>query len=390
MKKIIVVYLVFCFYSECIFAQVKVQDSTTAIYNEIHDLSKKSKFNKFVYKLLFRSSALIDQNSNTEKKVQAKPNISNKSNGKIIRKIIIETLDPFGQSVSNESKKPQNTFERFGNSIHLKTKEFTIKNLLLFRKFDLCDSLVLKESERLIRSQRYIREVVVTPIFLGASNDSVDVKIRVLDSWSLIPNGSYSSNQSSLKLTERNIFGLGHQISGNLQNRLDTKEQAFFARYSINNIKNSFIRLDLEYSNEFNNNSRRSVNLSRPFYSVFAKNAGGIFFENTLTTEFFPVADSLVATPIKFEFQEYWYGRAFRLEKNSVKDAVYTNFITAVNFNRRAYLLNPDVSLDSSSFFTTEQNFIGNIGLSKQRFYQDNYFLIMISSRIYLTGIILL
>lgn len=373
MKKIIVVYLVFCFYSECIFAQVKVQDSTTAIYNEIHDLSKKSKFNKFVYKLLFRSSALIDQNSNTEKKVQAKPNISNKSNGKIIRKIIIETLDPFGQSVSNESKKPQNTFERFGNSIHLKTKEFTIKNLLLFRKFDLCDSLVLKESERLIRSQRYIREVVVTPIFLGASNDSVDVKIRVLDSWSLIPNGSYSSNQSSLKLTERNIFGLGHQISGNLQNRLDTKEQAFFARYSINNIKNSFIRLDLEYSNEFNNNSRRSVNLSRPFYSVFAKNAGGIFFENTLTTEFFPVADSLVATPIKFEFQEYWYGRAFRLEKNSVKDAVYTNFITAVNFNRRAYLLNPDVSLDSSSFFTTEQNFIGYIGLSKQRFYQDNY-----------------
>lgn len=373
MKKIIVVYLVFCFYSECIFAQVKAQDSTTTIYNEIHDLSKKSKFNKFVYKLLFRSSALIDQNSNTEKKVQAKPNISNKSNGKIIRKIIIETLDPFGQSVSNESKKPQNTFERFGNSIHLKTKEFTIKNLLLFRKFDLCDSLVLKESERLIRSQRYIREVVVTPIFLGASNDSVDVKIRVLDSWSLIPNGSYSSNQSSLKLTERNIFGLGHQISGNLQNRLDTKEQAFFARYSINNIKNSFIRLDLEYSNEFNNNSRRSVNLSRPFYSVFAKNAGGIFFENTLTTEFFPVADSLVATPIKFEFQEYWYGRAFRLEKNSVKDAVYTNFITAVNFNRRAYLLNPDVSLDSSSFFTTEQNFIGYIGLSKQRFFQDNY-----------------
>lgn len=373
MKKIIVVYLVFCFYSECIFAQVKAQDSTTTIYNEIHDLSKKSKFNKFVYKLLFRSSALIDQNSNTEKKVQAKPNISNKSNGKIIRKIIIETLDPFGQSVSNESKKPQNTFERFGNSIHLKTKEFTIKNLLLFRKFDLCDSLVLKESERLIRSQRYIREVVVTPIFLGASNDSVDIKIRVLDSWSLIPNGSYSSNQSSLKLTERNIFGLGHQISGNLQNRLDTKEQAFFARYSINNIKNSFIRLDLEYSNEFNNNSRRSVNLSRPFYSVFAKNAGGIFFENTLTTEFFPVADSLVATPIKFEFQEYWYGRAFRLEKNSVKDAVYTNFITAVNFNRRAYLLNPDVSLDSSSFFTTEQNFIGYIGLSKQRFFQDNY-----------------
>lgn len=366
--------LFFCFFTSGVHAQVKEQQrDSVKIYHDLHDLSKKSKFNKFVYKLIFRSSALSDQYSNTEKKDIAKSNISNKCNGKIIRKIIIETLDPFGQSVTNEDKKPRNRFERFGNSIHLKTKEFTIKNLLLFRKFDLCDSLVLKESERLIRSQRYIREVVVTPIFLGATNDSVDVKIRVLDSWSLIPNGSYSSNQSSIKLTERNIFGFGHQISANLQNRLDTKEQAFFARYSINNIKNSFIRLDLEYSNEFNNNSRKSVNLSRPFYSVFAKNAGGIFFENTLSTEFFPVADSLVATPIKFEFQEYWYGRAFRLEKNNVKDAVYTNFITAVNFNRRAYLLNPDASLDSSSFFTSEQNFIGYFGLSKQRFYQDNY-----------------
>jgi hypothetical protein len=355
------------------YTQVKKQDSTTVIYNEIHDLSKKSKFNKFVYKLLFRSSALKVENLVTEKKNKAKPLISNKSNGKIIRNIIIETLDPFGQSVTNENKKPRNGFERFGNSIHLKTKEFTIRNLLLFKKNEFCDSLLLKESERLIRSQRYVREVVVAPISLGASNDSIDIKIRVLDSWSLIPNGSYSSNQSSLKLTERNILGFGHQISGNLQNKLETKEQAVFARYSINNIRNSFIRLDLAYASEFNKNSRRSVNLSRPFYSVFAKHAGGIFFENTLSTEFFPVADSLVATPIKFEFQEYWYGRAFRFGKNSIKDAIYTNFITAVNLNRKAYLLNPDASLDSSSFFTTEKNIIGYFGLSKQRFYQDNY-----------------
>jgi hypothetical protein len=355
------------------YAQVKKQDSTTVIYNEIHDLSKKSKFNKFVYKLFFRSSALKVENPVTEKKNIDKPLITNKLNGKIIRNIIIETLDPFGQSVTNESKKPRNGFERFGNSIHLKTKEFTIRNLLLFKKNEACDSLLLKESERLIRSQRYVREVVVAPISLGASNDSIDVKIRVLDSWSLIPNGSYSSNQSSLKLSERNILGFGHQISGNLQNKFGSKEQAVFASYSINNIKNSFIRLDVSYASEFNKNSRRSFNLSRPFYSVFAKNAGGIFFENTLSSEFFPVADTLVEAPLKFEFQEYWYGRAFSLGKNSFKDAVYTNFITAVNFNKKVYLLNPDASLDSSAFFTTEKNIIGYFGLSKQRFYQDNY-----------------
>ena len=206
-NKTVFFVLFICFFTLSGHAQVKTQDSTTVIYNEIHNLSKKSKFNKFVYKLFFRSSALKVENPVAEKKTITKPLITNKINGKIIRNISIETLDPFGQSVTTESKKPRNGFERFGNSIHLKTKEFTIRNLLLFKKNEACDSLLLKESERLIRSQRYVREVVVTPISLGASNDSIDVKIRVLDSWSLIPNGSYSTNQSSLKLTERNILG---------------------------------------------------------------------------------------------------------------------------------------------------------------------------------------
>jgi len=373
MDKKIVIYFLFCFFCEGVFAQVKEKDSTTAIYQDIHNLSKKSKFNKFVYKLFFRSSALRVENLIPEKKAIIKPLITNKSNGKIIRNIIIETLDPFGQSVTNETKKPRNGFDRFGNSIHLKTKKFTIRNLLLFRKNGICDSLLLKESERLIRSQRYVREVVVTPIFLSSTNDSIDIKVRVLDSWSLVPNGSYSSNQSSIKLIERNLFGFGHQITGNLENQFSPKEQAFFARYTINNIKNSFIRFDLEYTSEFSNNSRRSVNLSRPFYSVFARNAGGVYFENTLSTEFFPVADSLVIEPVKFEFQEYWYGRAFRLGKNIIKDNVYTNFITAVSYNRKAFLRKPDKTLDTSSFFTSENNIIGYVGLSKQQFYQDKY-----------------
>ena len=373
-KKIVIYFLFcFCFFCEGVFAQVKENDSTTAIYQDIHDLSKKSKFNKFVYKLLFRSSALKVENLIPEKKPIVKPLINSKSNGKIIRNIIIETLDPFGQSVTNETKKPRNGFERFGNSIHLKTKEFTIRNLLLFRKNGICDSLLLKESERLIRSQRYVREVVVTPIFLETNSDSIDVKVRVLDSWSLIPNGSYSSNQSSIKLTERNLFGFGHQITGNLENQFSPKEQAIFARYTINNIKNSFIKLDLEYTNEFNNNSRRSVNLSRPFYSVYAKNAGGVYFENTLSTEFFPVADSLVPNQVKFEFQEYWYGRAFKIKEKRFKTDVYTNLITAVSYNRKAFLRKPDELLDTSSFFTSENNIIGYVGLSKQQFYQDKY-----------------
>ena len=206
-------------------AQVNEQESDSAkIYKDIHDLSKKSKFNKFIYKLLFRPSALKVQNLIPEKNSKKQLLISKKASGKVIRNITIETLDPFGYSIKNENRVPKNGIEKFGNSIHIKTKEFTIRNLILFRKNDLCDSLLLKETERLIRSQRYVREVSVTPVLISTASDSIDIKIRVLDSWSLIPNGSLSGNQSSVKVTERNILGFGHQISGELENKFSPKE----------------------------------------------------------------------------------------------------------------------------------------------------------------------
>ena len=110
MNKKIAVYFMFCFclFCEGIFAQVKENDSTTSIYQDIHDLSKKSKFNKFVYKLLFRSSALKAENLIPDRKPVEKPLITNESNGKIIRNIIIETLlDSFivlKDTLSNQDK----------------------------------------------------------------------------------------------------------------------------------------------------------------------------------------------------------------------------------------------------------------------------------------------
>ena len=201
-NKTVFLILFFCFFTLCGFTQVKGQErDSVKIYQDIHDLSKKSRFNKFVYKLLFRSSALFVEAVFPDRTKQKKALMVSKSNGKIIRTISIETLDPFGYSIRDESRVPRRGIDRFGNAIHVKTKVFTIRNLVLFKKNERCDSLLLKETERLIRSQRYIREVVVIPVPVATASDSVDIKIRVLDSWTLIPNGSLSGIQSSVKLT---------------------------------------------------------------------------------------------------------------------------------------------------------------------------------------------
>jgi hypothetical protein len=344
-----------------------------SIYQDIHNLSKKNKFSRFVYKLIFSESALKAENLIPFKSKKEEKLVEKHQEGKIIRNIIIETLDPFGYSVTDEKKEPKRKFEKFGNSVHIKTKEVTIRNIMLFKKHDKLDPKLLLESERLIRSQRYIREVTIIPIDINNSKDSIDIKIRVLDSWTLIPTGSLSSTESSAKLTERNILGFGHLISGNIKNRFDTRERAVYAHYAINNIKNTYFRFDLDYANEFNNDSKRSVNINRPFYSVITKNAGGFYFENRLRTEQFPVLETFSLQNISYDFQEYWYGRAFKINSESNPERYFTNMILALTYNQKVFDSRPDAILDPTNYFSNEKNWIGIIGVSRQKFYQDQF-----------------
>ena len=344
-----------------------------SVYQGINDFSKKNKFSRFVYKLIFRESALkVDELIPFKPKKELKV-VKKHQEGKIIRNITIETLDPFGFSVSDEKKIPKKKYEKIGNSAHIKTKEITIRNIMLLKKHDSLDAKLLYESERLIRSQRYIREVAIVPEEIPNNKDSIDLKVRVLDSWSLIPTGSLSSTDGSIKLTERNILGYGHLISGNFKRRFDTKEKAVYGQYTINNIKNTFTRLDLNYAKEFDNDSRRSININRPFYSVITKNAGGFYFENRLRTEQFPVLDTISLQKVSYDFQEYWYGRAFKINSKSNPERYFTNMILALTYNQKVFGRLPEPTLDPSNYFSNEKNWIGMIGVSRQKFYQDTF-----------------
>jgi hypothetical protein len=64
----------------------------------------------------------------------------------------------------------------------LKTKKLAIKNLLLFKKNKPYTDLSIKESERIIRQQKFVNSVTITVALPEEKSDSVDVYIRVLDS----------------------------------------------------------------------------------------------------------------------------------------------------------------------------------------------------------------
>lgn len=352
----------------------KNRNDSVKVYQKIEEYSNKSKFNKFIYRLLFKSQQNNSKNQKNARKVYFIKKSFERNECKIIRNIHIETLDPFGYTVENYKDGPEKGFEKFGNRLHIKTKNWTIRNLLLFKKNEPLDSLVIKESERLIRRQRSIRSVIIKPIEIPGSIDSVDVSVRVLDSWSLIPSGSVSGSRGNLDLTERNFLGLGHEIVNDFSERFDDKKNAYKARYTINNIKNTYIKSTLSYVKDFNDNITRSARLERQFFSPFTRLAYGGYYENRFYTDSLPDNLGIFQNQdFNLKTQQYWFGHSFKIFKGRTEDFRSTNLVTSVGFKDISYDKRPALVFDLDRFFASEKLYLATIGLNTRKFTEDKY-----------------
>lgn len=354
-----------------------VKEKNDAMYKKIKDYSNKRKFTKFVHKLIFRP-VREKKAATTRKDVRRKsPELQNsyeKFEGKPIRKIIIQTLDPFGYSINDTVSKARNWAERTGNRIHLRTKEFTVRNLLLFGKHETLDSLKVKESERLLRSQRYIRQVVIKPETVAGASDSVDVYVRVLDAWSLIPNGSASTSSTSFQLTERNFMGLGHQFENDFDKSFSTGETDYLARYTVPNLFNSYINASVAYQIQRSDNWIKSAGVERTFFSSLTKWAGGVYAESRFLRDSLPNATGTWGMQnFKSDTQDYWAGYAFQIFKGwSVEDRT-TRWVTTARFFNRTYKETPSLEYDSIGYFSGEKLYMASVGVTSRKFVQDKF-----------------
>jgi len=353
-----------------------VKEKNDAMYNRIKDYSNKRKATKFLHKLIFRPVREKKQ-ANTRKDIKKKsPELLTeiqRFDGKPIRKIIVQTLDPFGYSINDTVAHPRNWAERTGNRVHLRSKEFTIRNLLLFSKHENFDTLKVKESERLLRSQRYIRQVVIRPEASGSA-DSVDVYVRVLDAWSLIPNGSASTSSTSFRLTERNFMGLGHQFENDFDKRFNTGETDYLARYTVPNLFNSYINTSVAYQIERSDNWIKSAGAERTFFSSLTKWAGGVYVESRFLRDSLPDSQNKWGMQnFKSASKDYWAGYAFQIFKGWSEDDRTTRLVTTGRYYHRKYTETPTIEYDSIRFFSSERLYLATIGVTSRKFVQDKF-----------------
>jgi hypothetical protein len=369
MKSAAVLFFVLLIANELTFAQENTaRKDSTLLYENIESYSEKSKFTKFMFRLFFKPV-----HPAPVLKVINKRHIQGSYSffeGKIIRQIIIVTLDPFGNSIGDTIPSSLNIISKTGNKIHFKTHPFTIRNLLLFRKNQPFDSLLVKESERLVRSMNYVTDVSFYTVAVPESNDSVDIYIRELDRWSLIPGGSLSSSRLHFNLRENNFAGMGHTFQNGINWNHLNNEIDYRMKYFIPNIRNTFISSNLQYGTDEAGNFIKSLDVDRPFFSPLAKWGAGISFSQQHHKE------SIWSTSFmqfKYNAQDYWGGSALPFLRGTSEYSRTTRFISTARMIRIRFIEYPPELIDALRFYSNENFYLAGIGITTRLYIKDKY-----------------
>lgn len=372
---IVLFLLVFTFESGFSQNAPEKKDSSQ-VQKNIESFSGRHKFTRFIYHLIFKPTPAKSSIKKAKKKRPVKPIQKSYSNfeGKIIRNIHIETLDPFGYSISDTNATTHNRLLILGNQLHVKTQNLTIRNLLLIRQNQPFDSLLVKESERLVRSRNYILNVSFLIKATSEKSDSVDIYIRVIDKWSLIPGVGVSASAVKIQLTDKNFMGLGHELDNYIHWNHTNGNLSYHIKYLIPNIKNTYIQSTLIIKKDPLNNATRGFQIDRPFFSPYAKWAAGASYMYQDRYNYIHTSDSLLMLQnYKLNTQDYWAGNAIRIFKGNTENKRNTNFITTLRFLRIRYQEIPITIPGVRNIFSNEDFYLAGMGISTRKYVEDTY-----------------
>ncbi|HWK73395.1 MAG TPA: BamA/TamA family outer membrane protein [Povalibacter sp.] len=183
--------------------------------------------------------------------------------GAVIGEIRIVNGDVFDTSLPAENK----SLFRLANKLHIETRPAVIRSQLLFKEGAAYSAALVRESERILRSNQYLFDASIMPV---AYHDGVvDLEVRTRDVWTLKPGISFGrkggKNESGFEFEESNLLGLGKEFE--LSYSQDVDRDSTLVRYSDPHLFSGWNRLKLAYSNN-SDGKLRQFSLDRPFFSL--------------------------------------------------------------------------------------------------------------------------
>ncbi len=337
------------------------QEKKDSLYVKIEEFSDKRKSTKFLHRFIFRREAdSVSVQSRTTEHSQAL------YDGKIIRNINIQTIDPFGYKISDKNADPK-WYDRLADQVHIDSKKSTINNYLLFKEGEKYNAQKLYESERILRNMQFVNRVNISIIDSTATKDSIDVLVKVLDSWSLKPRLRLSGSKFGVGIQEENLLGLGHEVNFLYTNDFKDKQNNIFGSYTAYNILGTFINAGISGEKDFADNERITFSARRDFFSPLTKWAGGFSFEYFMRKVLMPIENSDIfpEVQIKVYNQDLWGGYQFPVFKGD-EGEISRNIAVLGRFQNYQYRDRP--LIDQKNFFATYTSFLASATYIERKF----------------------
>lgn len=180
-----------------------------------------------------------------------------------------------GNVFDTDDPQEDGALPRLANRLHIRTRPHTVESLLLFKSGERYSGRALEESERILRTTRYLYDARVRPI--AWHDGKVDIEVRTRDVWTLNPGLSFGrsggKSTSGFEIEELNLLGFGSQLSLGFKSGIDRNSTTLL--YRDRQIFGSWWDLKADASDNSDGRSHE-LSLVRPFYALDTHWAAGI------------------------------------------------------------------------------------------------------------------
>jgi outer membrane protein assembly factor BamA len=163
---------------------------------------------------------------------------------------------------------------RLANRLHVPTREDVIRRAVLFQSGDPVSVRLIEETERLLRSNRYLFDVSIRP--LAVRDGVVDIEVTTRDAWSLSVGAgigtSGGESSSNVEFTENNLFGTGTTLGFKRSNDVDRSSTE--VEYANTRAFGTWASVAASHASN-SDGSRNAVSVVRPFYALDSRWTAG-------------------------------------------------------------------------------------------------------------------
>jgi hypothetical protein len=292
--------------------------------------------------------------------------------GKTIASISVKSLKVFGPTLDDTVRNTNVWIEKLGNKLHSKSNLYVIQKNLWIKEGQLVDPDLMMDNENLLRSLPYLKDARIILTQRPLDENQVDVLVLTQDVFSFGVNGSLGNvNRGKLGIYDKNILGIGHEISTTIVAHTDMIPHIGFETfYSINNVAGNFINLSGGYANTYAQEGFM-FNLGRDFLRPQSVNAGGLAVFRSFRYNRMSLTDQVESeTPLNYLSVDSWYGRRLNLGINKRDSRFQATLAGRVRFTH--FYERPLPQSNERQYFSNSTLFMGSLSFSHRSYVQDH------------------